>query len=171
MSWEAVGKFLSNNAEAGVGLVGSLLTGNIVGAVSSGMAMVSQATGTTDSEKALHELTNNPETMIKLKQLQLDNEKEINRHIETIYLAELKDMQAEHKQTQETIMNGDNATGLIKWVRPLFCGLALCASIYHIETVSWEKLSILMSLPLSYCGLRTLDKRGVGLKSILKKTG
>ncbi len=163
MSWDKVGQFLSENVQNGVGLIGSLLTGNVPGAVSAGIAMVSQATGTVDPDMALEQLVNSPDSMLALKRIQLEKRIEINRHIEVMTKAELEDKQKEHTTTQATIQNSDNSEGLIKWNRPLQAWFMLfVASLYlfKADVVQWEILTVILTIPFSYNGLRSIDKIG-----------
>lgn len=162
MNWSDVGSFLKGNAKGVTGLVGSLLTGNVVGAVSAGASMVAQATGTTDPNQALMELQDNADAMIKLKSIALDRQQEINRHIENIMQLELEDKQRSHTETQTTIRNGDNAEGGIKWVRPLHATLSLLTGIAYVFITDTPELAILgafLTLPSAYAGLRAYDKR------------
>lgn len=78
MNWSDVGNFLKENKTGVAGLVGSLLTGNVVGAVSAGASMVAQATGTTDPEQALVTLKSNPDAMVRLEEIAAAREAEVN---------------------------------------------------------------------------------------------
>ena len=118
-NWSKVGDWIKDNAGSGAALVGSLLTGNVPGAIAAGVSMVSGVTGTNDPQKALSLLQASPELMLELERVRNARDAEINRHIETIALAEMKDKQAEHEVTGNVTMNGDNAEGGIKWIRPL----------------------------------------------------
>lgn len=163
MEWSDVGNWLKDNAAEGVGLIGSLLTGNIPGAIAAGAAMVGGATGTTDPDLALKALQSDPNVMLELKRIQLEQKVEINRHLEAIELAKLKDKQEEHKQAQLTVRNSDKQEGNIKWVRPTQAFISLCAGIVYVftaQTPDWVILSTLLALPFSYAGLRTIDKKG-----------
>lgn len=50
MKWQDVGDWIKRNAGPGAALVGSLVTGNIPGAVAAGVSIVSGATGTQHSD-------------------------------------------------------------------------------------------------------------------------
>lgn len=64
MDWKDVGAWLKDNAGAGAALVGSLLTGNIPGAVAAGVSMVSGATGEANPDKALAAMQSDPGTLL-----------------------------------------------------------------------------------------------------------
>ena len=81
MDWKSLGGWIKENAGTGAALVGSLLTGNVPGAVAAGVSLVSGATGTDDPEKALHQLQGNPEALLKLKELYYQNEASVRSHI------------------------------------------------------------------------------------------
>tara|TARA_R110002153_G_scaffold195922_8_gene349254 strand:- start:784 stop:1299 length:516 start_codon:yes stop_codon:yes gene_type:complete len=164
MNWSNVGDYLKENTTGVTSLVGSLLTGNVLGAVSAGASMVATATGTTDPEKALLELQSTPEAMLKLEEIALQREAEVNRHIEAVMKLELDDQQRSHSETQTTIRNGDNAEGLVKYVRPSHATVSLIAAVYHgLFSASPDimVLSAFLTLPFTYAGLRAYDKRNV----------
>ena len=149
MNWSDVGSFLKQNQKGVAGLVGSLLTGNVVGAVSAGASMVAQATGTTDPDQALAEFKKNHD---------------VNRHLESVMALELQDAQRSHSETQQTIRNGDNAEGGVKYVRPTHATLSLVAGIVYAFITESPDLMILgafLTLPFTYAGLRAIDKRNV----------
>ena len=175
MGWKKVGEWIKDNAGTGASLVGSMLTGNVAGAVASGVALVSSATGSDDPVKALEQLQGNPETLLKLKQLAIDNEKSIREHIESMHRLNLEDGQNEHKTTQDTIRSGDNAEDVVvRRTRPLQSWLALIAAISYAFLCSalktWEfyveVMLMLMVLPYSYFGLREIGK---GILNIVNK--
>lgn len=162
MKWSDVGSFLKNNSNGITGLVGSLLTGNVVGAVSAGASMVAQATGTTSPEQALSKLQDDADAMLRLQEIALKREQEVNRHLESVMQLEMQDEQRSHSETQQTIRNGDNADGGIKWVRPLHATLSLFAGIVYAFTTTGPELTIVsafLTLPFAYAGLRAYDKR------------
>lgn len=159
--WKQVGEWLSENVDGGVALVGSLLTGNIPGAIAAGASMVSNATGTSDPVKALAKLKAEPKLLIELERIKNERAAEVNRHIEAIELAELEDKQHEHEQTQLTVRNADNAEGNVKWVRPAHATVSLIASMFYVflnESPDVTILSALLALPFSYSGLRQIGK-------------
>ena len=164
MNWSDVGGFLSENKTGVAGLVGSLLTGNVVGAVSAGASMVAQATGTTNPDKALATLQNDPEAMVRLEEIAAAREAEVNRHLESVMALELQDKQRSHSETQQTIRNGDNAEGAVKYVRPLHATASLIAGIVYVFITESADLTILgafLTLPTAYAGLREIGKRNL----------
>ena len=171
MNWSDVGGFLSENKTGVAGLVGSLLTGNVVGAVSAGASMVAQATGTTNPDKALATLQNDPEAMVRLEEIAAAREAEVNRHLESTLKIELEhkqvefeDAQRSHSETQQTIRNGDNAEGAVKYVRPLHATASLIAGIVYVFITESADLTILgafLTLPTAYAGLREIGKRNL----------
>lgn len=94
MDWSNVGEWLKSNAGTGASLVGSLLTGNVPGAVAAGVALVSSATGSTDPAKALEALQTDPATMVRLRELAIQDEESIREHIRgmaEMYLTDIQD--------------------------------------------------------------------------------
>ena len=164
MNWSDVGSFLKHNQKGVAGLVGSLLTGNVVGAVSAGASMVAQATGTTDPDQALAELKKNHDAMLRLEEIAAAREAEVNRHLESVMALELQDKQRSHSETQQTIRNGDNAEGAVKYVRPLHATASLFAGIAYVFVTDSPELAIIgafLTLPTTYAGLREIGKRNV----------
>ncbi|MBB68002.1 MAG: hypothetical protein CMP19_10780 [Rickettsiales bacterium] len=171
MNWSDVGSFLKQNQKGVAGLVGSLLTGNVVGAVSAGASMVAQATGTTDPDKALSTLQDNPEAMLRLEEIAAYREAEVNRHIESTLKIELEhkeadyqDAQSSHSETQKTIRNGDNAEGVLKYIRPSHATVSLIAAVYYgifTDSPDIMVLGAFLTLPFTYAGLREIGKRNV----------
>ena len=164
VNWSDVGGFLKENKTGVASLVGSLLTGNVVGAVSAGASMVAQATGTTDPEQALATLQNNPEARVKLEEIAASREAEVNRHLESVMTLELQDKQRSHSETQQTIRNGDNAEGGVKYVRPAHATMSLIAGIIYAFISKSPDLMILgafLTLPCTYAGLREIGKRNL----------
>jgi len=162
MDWESVGGWIKENAGTGAALVGSLLTGNVPGAVAAGVSLVSGATGTDDPQKALQELKGNPDAMIKLKELYYQNEANVRAHIAEMKRLELEDKQAQHQTTQQTIQNSDNSQyAFVRNTRPgqswvsLFAALAY---VFVIEEPDVYILGALLTLPWAYAGLRQVGK-------------
>lgn len=93
MKWKTVGKWIKDNAGSGTALVGSLLSGNVPGAIAAGVSLVSSATGKDTPEEALIQLQNDPEALVKLKELYYKNEEDIRSHIEKMVELELTDIQ------------------------------------------------------------------------------
>lgn len=168
MDWKDVGAWLKDNAGAGAALVGSLLTGNIPGAVAAGVSMVSGATGEANPDKALAALQSDPGVMLKLKELAVQNDASIREHIRAMEELRLKDLQAEHHETQETIRAGDRAEDrLVRWTRPLQSWASLLAAIGYglgAKSPSLELLALLLALPWAYAGLRQIGK---GMDSVV----
>jgi hypothetical protein len=170
MDWNDVGNWIKGNAGSGAALVGSLLTGNVPGAVAAGVALVSSATGSNDPSSALLQLQNDPATMVRLKELANENEASIRNHIEEMTKAELQDRQHEHSTTQETIRAGDNAEDkLVRWTRPGMSWASLFAAIYYAlgtTDPSMEILFLLLTPPWTYLGLREVGK---GIRSFTRE--
>ena len=168
MSWSKVGNWLKGNAGAGASLIGSLLTGNVPGAIAAGVSLVSSATGTNDPTGALQQLTGNPESVIKLKELYYKNEDSIRLHIETMHLAELEDMQKEHATTANVIIEGQRVSekGFEKYSRPAMAWVSLFATIsyafaglYKGTETDLLTIGVLSGGYFAWMGLRSIDKR------------
>lgn len=161
MKWSDVGDWISDNAGAGASLVGALLTGGSSAAIAMGVSMIAGATGTNDPDKALEALKNNPDMIIKLESLKNERSAEVNRHIESMEQGKLKDAQHEHETTANVVMNGDNAEGGVKWIRPMQSTVSLAAGILYCftaETINFEILGLWLALPWGYAGLRQFGK-------------
>lgn len=162
MKWSDVGSWIKDNAGTGASLVGSLLTGNVPGAVAAGVALVSGATGTNDPAKALAALQADPATLVRLKELAVQEEASIRQHIQAMEEARLKDAQAEHEQTQLTIRSGDNAEDpFVRRTRPAQAWLSLVAALvyaFKADSPNVEILLLLLTLPWAYAGLRQIGK-------------
>jgi hypothetical protein len=167
MEWNAVGDWLKSNAGTGAALVGALLTGNIPGAVAAGVSLVTSATGQATPEAALSQLQNDPASVIKLRELALQNDISIREHIRAMTEAELKDKQAEHRETQETVRAGDRAEDrFVRWTRPAQSWASLGAAFFYVAAKgepSAEIVLLLLALPWAYAGLRQIGK---GLETI-----
>lgn len=164
MNWSDVGAWLKNNAGVGAALVGSLLTGNVPGAVAAGVSLVSSATGEADPGKVLAALQGDPATMLRLRELAIQEEASIREHIRTLTEMQLKDDQAAHEQTQLTIRAGDTAEDpFVRRTRPAQSWASLLAGLAYVfthQTPSIEIAMILFTLPWAYAGLRQLGKWG-----------
>jgi len=162
MNWSSVGDWLKGNAGTGAALVGSLLVGNVPGAVAAGVALVSSATGHGDPAKALQALQTDPVAMIRLRELAIQDEASIREHVRVMEEARLKDLQAEHEQTQLTIRGGDAAEDpFVRRTRPAQSWLSLCAGLAYVfinDMPSIEVATILFALPWAYAGLRQIGK-------------
>lgn len=164
MSWSDVGGWLKTNAGAGASLVGALLTGNVPGAVAAGVSLVTGATGEALPDKALAALQGDPATLLKLRELAVQEDASIREHIRAMTEMDLKDKQAEQHETQETIRAGDRAEDkFVRWTRPGQSWLSLGAGIGYAFTSanpSTEVLLVLFTLPWVYAGLRQVGKWG-----------
>lgn len=172
MNWSDVGDWLKQNAGSGTALIGSLLTGNIPGAVAAGVALVGSATGTNDPAKALMALQSDPATMVRLKELSVQEESDIRNHIRAMEELRFKDAQAEHEQQQLTIRAGDGADDeYVRHTRPMMARqswYAVMAYIIAFEGLkalklfdtgaSWDLAMILIAPASAYIGFRSLDK-------------
>lgn len=162
MNWSSVGDWIKGNAGTGAALVGSLLTGNVPGAVAAGVALVSSATGTNDPASALQTLQNDPATVIRLRELALQNDASIRTHIEAMERLRLEDSAREHEETGKTIRSGDNAEDrFVRWTRPGQSWLSLVVALgYSVsaESPSLELVALLLALPWAYAGLRQIGK-------------
>ena len=162
MEWHDVGQWLKSNAGTGAALVGSLLTGNIPGAVAAGVALVSGATGQATAEKALQALQADPATVVRLRELAVQEEASIREHIRAMTEAELKDRQAEHHETQATIRSGDNAEdSFVRRTRPGQAWVSLFAALAYVFAYGEPDpyiLGLLLTLPWAYAGLRQIGK-------------
>jgi hypothetical protein len=172
MNWSDVGEWLKSNAGTGAALVGSLLTGNVPGAVAAGVALVSGATGQATPERAMEALRGDPATLLRLRELAVQDEASIREHIRAMTEAELKDKQAEHEQTQQTVRSGDNAEDpFVRRTRPAQSWVSLFAALAYVfgkDTPSVEILMVLLALPWAYAGLRQVGK-GVDSWSAARK--
>ena len=162
MNWDSVGQWVKQNAGKGASLVGSLLTGNLPGAVAAGVSIVSSATGTDDPVKALAQLQQDPSALIELKRIAHEEQKSIRIHLAEMERIKREDNQHSHEQTQQTVRDGDKSD---KWyvaaTRPAQSWLSLIAAITYVftaETIDMTILGLLLTLPWSYAGLRQIGK-------------
>lgn len=160
--WNEVGQWLKSNATQGAALVGSLLTGNVPGAVAAGVSLVASATGSSDPGKALSALQQDPSTVIRLQELANANEASIREHIRSMTELELADQQAEHRETQETIRAGDRAEDrFVRWTRPGQSWASLgagAAYVFGVESPDPLIFGMFLTLPWAYAGLRQVGK-------------
>lgn len=161
-TWNDVGGWLKDNAGTGAALVGSLLTGNVPGAVAAGVALVGSATGSPDPAVALAKLQADPATMVRLKELAIQEDASIRAHVQRMEELRLTDGQAEHEQTQETIRSGDNAQDVVvRRTRPLQSWVSLLAALAYVfvnDSPDVTILGLLLTLPWAYAGLRQIGK-------------
>jgi len=172
MDWKGVGEFIKGNAGKGVALVGSLLTGNIPGAIAAGVSMVQSATGADTPEQALQVLQQDPASMLKLKALYYANEESVRQHLEAMTRLELEDKQAEHGEQQQTIRGGDVSTDeYVRRTRPMMArqswyatigyiiGMELLKAAGVVSTGPVVELALILIGPAgAYIGFRTVDK-------------
>lgn len=159
-AWKKLGEWLKDNAGSGAALVGSLLTGNVPGAVAAGVSLVSSATGTDDPVKALESLQRDPQTVVRLRELAQQEQADIRRHLEAI-----------HRETQTTIRAGDVALDdYVRRTRPQIARqswaavIAYCLGSWVVHAWTGSTLfdpyiaSILSAPAWAYLGMRTADK-------------
>ena len=172
MNWSDVGNWLKDNAGTGAALVGSLLTGNVPGAVAAGVALVGSATGTNDPAKALAALQGDPATVLKLRELAVLEEASIREHIRKMEEMRLMDEQAAHEQQQITIRTGDTAGDeYVRHTRPMMARQSWYATMAYIlifeglksaklfdSGANWDLAMILLAPAAAYLGFRSLDK-------------
>lgn len=173
MEWKDVGEWLKGNAGTGAALVGSLLTGNVPGAVAAGVALVSSATGHATPDEAMNAFQTDPATVVKLRELAIQDDANIREHIRLMTEAQLKDQQLEQEQTQLTVRAGDAAEDrFVRWTRPGQSWLSLGSAIAYVFVVADPRMEIVMlllTLPWSYAGLRQIGK-GIDVLAALKAT-
>jgi len=168
MDWQEVGDWIKDNAGSGAALVGSLITGNVPGAVAAGVAMVQSATGQTDAGSAMAALNSDPKTVAKLRELYYQEQDSVRKHIEQMERIKLDAFKA----GQETIKAGDKAEDkFVRRTRPAQSWLSLSAAIAYVFTASnvdQYVLGALLALPLAYAGLRQVGK-GIDSVAEIKK--
>lgn len=170
-NWRKVGDWLKDNATDGAALVGSLLTGNVAGAVAAGIGMVSSATGSDKPNEVLARLQNDPSTVIRLKEIALEDQKSIRAHIEAIERLKIEDAQLEHSETQKTIRAGDQSSDeKIRLVRPnmakqsWLATIAYCIGCFAVQAIDGRVIfDVVIAATLfapagAYIGLRSYDK-------------
>lgn len=179
MDWSSVGDWLKANAGSGAALVGSLLTGNIPAAMALGVKLVAGATGQADPAKALESLQTDPATVVRLRELAVQEQANINAHIEKMAELEFADQQAEQHETQETVRAGDKAEDrLVRWTRPLQSWYSLIGAHVYVgwclkadKPIDIMVLGALLTLPFAYAGLRTLQHSNELKAGIAKAVG
>lgn len=175
MSWKSVGQWVKDNAKPGAALIGSLLTGNVPGAVAAGVSMIAEATGSDEPMKALAALQTNPETMVRLEEIAQQEKADIRRHIESMKRLELEDLQHSHHETQQTIRSGDNSGHWFvrstrpgqSWLSLVFAFCYVWAAMGTATGVDLTVLIALLTLPWAYAGLREVGK-GVNVYGAVK---
>lgn len=172
--WQKVGDWLKTNAGTGAALVGSLLTGNVPGAIAAGAALVSSATGTNDATEALIQLQQDPATLVRLRELAIQEQDSIRGHILEMERIRIDAEQREHEQTQLTIRSGDNAESeYVRDTRPLIARQSWYATMAYVflfegaeafklgTGAEWDLAGLLVSPAAVYMGFRTIDKMGI----------
>ena len=168
MDWSDVGDWIKGNAGNGAALVGSLLTGNVSGAIAAGVSMVSGVTNTTNPTEALEKLKADPKLIIELERVKNERAEEVNRHIEAVTIAELEDKQKEHETTSKVIVEGQrvaegwfekNTRPLMAWCSLFFTFWYLGYSLIKELGVSEIGLIVASGGYFAWMGLRTLDKK------------
>lgn len=175
MDWKDVGNWLKKNAGTGAALVGSLLTGNVPGAVAAGVALVTNATGEADPDKVLASFQAEPGTVLKLRELALQEQDNIRRHIEAMARLEAENEQAAHREQQETIRTGDTSEDeYVRRTRPRMARQSWYATAIYVigfealkaaevfsTGASFELAALIGAPAAAYLGFRTWDKRTV----------
>lgn len=160
--WKEVGHWLKDNAGTGAVLVGSLLTGNVPSAVAAGVALVSSATGQSDPSAVLNALQTDPATVVRLKELAVQDADNIRTNLRQMHQLDLEDEQKSHHETQETIRTGDTAEDVfVRRTRPAqsWCSLtAAIAYVFLLDSPDIMVLGALLTLPFAYAGLREVGK-------------
>jgi hypothetical protein len=171
MDWKDVGGWLKNNAGTGAALVGSLLTGNVPGAVAAGVALVTGATGEADPGKVLERLQTDPATVVRLRELASQDEASIREHIRAMAEMQFVDQQKAHEQQQQTIRTGDTAEDeYVRHTRPKMARQSWYVTAGYVvafelgKHIDWTpgaslELAALLAAPAAaYLGFRSLDK-------------
>lgn len=174
--WSRVGDWLKGNAGTGAALVGSLLTGNVPAAMAAGVALVSSATGTNDPTAALQQLQNDPATVIRLRELAMQEQDSIRKHVEAMEQLRMADAQHEHETMAGVVTSGDNAEDVVvRRTRPLQSWASLLMAFLYVgHQTMWLSpqaevdvfvLATLLTLPWAYAGLREIGK---GMESLIR---
>jgi hypothetical protein len=106
MEWSNVGEWLKGNVGGVAGLVGSLLTGNVPGAIAAGVSLVTTATGAEDPETALAQLQGDPAVVAKLRELAIQNEASVRDHLFRMEQARYADIASARERDTEFIKHG-----------------------------------------------------------------
>ena len=159
--WKEVGNWVKGNAGNGVKLVGALLAGGPPGAIAAAASMVMSATGETEPDDVLLSLQTNPDAVVRLKELAIQQEANLNNHIMEMEKLKLENEQAEHHEAQETIRSGDKAEDkLVKWTRPGMAWVSLIGTggLISIGIVDPVLIGITIGPAYAYMGLRQIGK-------------
>jgi hypothetical protein len=173
MNWEGVGSWLKDHGVDGLGLVGSLLTGNVRGAVSAGQALVSKAAGTSNPAEALTRLQADPAVQVRLKELYYANQVMVKNHLKAMADIETEQL----RERMNTVREGDKATDeFVRRTRPVMARQSWQATVaYGLGCWLFQAftgsdifnmyLAGTLSAPAwAYLGLRTGDKFAQALK-------
>jgi hypothetical protein len=162
MKWSDVGEWIKKNAGTGAKLIGSLVTGNYPGAIAQGVALISDATGTDDPAEAVEILKNNPDALVRLKELYYRDQESIRQHLQEMHRLTLEDGQAAHSETQKTVRAGDIAADrFVRWTRPGQSWSSLLFAFGYValdDSPSLEIVLAFLALPYAYAGLRQIGK-------------
>lgn len=171
MKWNKVGEWITTNAGKGTQLIGNLVSGNIPGAIATGVSLITGATGTNNPDEALEVLKNDPQAVLRLKELYYQNETEVRNHLKDMTELEYANDQQMHTETQTTIRAGDVALDQeIRRTRPTMAKQSWTATVAYsigsfgvraITAVDLFEIEIAMILSApawAYLGLRTTDK-------------
>jgi len=172
-AWGKVGDFIKEKGSGLVAVAGSVLTGNIPGGIAAAASMLLEATGESDPEKVLDKLQKDPSMMSKMNEIALKYEVELRKYNQQMLVEQYKDVQSEHKETQDTIRAGDKAQDeYVRRTRPLIARISFivgCAYMVGMEALNAfstkvhsgadVQIAMVMFSPAwAYMGLRTWDK-------------
>lgn len=165
--WAKVGAWLKDNGGKGAALVGSLITGNVQGAVAAGISLVASATGQSEPDEALRALQTDPAAMIRLRELANQENASIRDHIRQMAQVDLD----EFREQQTTIRSGDNATDeYVRRTRPLMARQSwygtlayvvvteVLAAFGHGDGADLFLGGLILAPAGAYLGFRTVDK-------------
>lgn len=172
MDWKKVGDWLKKNAVPGLSVAGALVTGGVPAAIAMGASLIQSATGQSDPDEALKVLQSDPQAVIRLKELVFQNEENIRQHLRATEEARLKDLQAEHREQQDTIRSGDNSQDeYVRHTRPMMARWSFYVTAFYVLASEGYRAydsafggarvdvaAMLASPAWAYLGFRTADK-------------
>lgn len=171
MKWSRVGDWLKTNGGSGLSLVGSMLSGNVPGAIAAGAALAQSATGKTDPSEILDMLQTDPVTRVRLAELASADAASIRAHIEAMERIAAEDEQRRHAEQQQTIRTGDTAADeYVRHTRPMMArasfwvgtlyalGFELLGAFDVGGGADPVLLATLLAPAGAYLGFRTWDK-------------
>ena len=133
MEWKDIGKMISNT----VPLLGTLLAPITGGSSIAIGGLISAALGTSNDAVAIsNELKNNPEAMLKLKQLELDNEDSLRAQVIRLNEIELDKYKTAHDTYKTNGVEANSiAESIINYNLPIIAILVLVniALVYLME--------------------------------------